>query len=130
MSAWCILQNSYFENVLVHNFRTAELQWLPGVIKELSVANSYKVQLDNDNIVWRYVDHILAWQADCVFPASNNDSDDVLPYPIATQTFTSDEVTLAYSTLVSKKLLTISKLRGESCGILNKKHKNLYITCL
>ena len=61
MSAWCILQSSYFENVLVRNFRTAEPQWLPGVIKELSVANSYKVQLDNDNIVWQYVDDILAW---------------------------------------------------------------------
>ena len=39
------------DNVLVRNFRTAKPQWLPGVIKELSGTNSYKVQLDNDHIV-------------------------------------------------------------------------------
>ena len=39
------------DNVLVCNFRTAEPQWLPGVIKELNGTNSYKVQLDNDHIV-------------------------------------------------------------------------------
>ena len=31
------------DDVLVRNFRTAEPQWLPGVIKELSSTNSYKV---------------------------------------------------------------------------------------
>ena len=81
------------DNVLVRNFRTAESQWLPGVIKELNGTNSYKVQLDNDHIVQQHADHIWARQTDCVFPASSNDYDDVLPCPIAVPTFTSDEAT-------------------------------------
>ena len=83
------------DNVLVRNFRTAEPQWLPEVIKEPSGTNSYKVQLDNDHIVQRHADHIRARQADSVFPASSNDYDDVLPCPIAASTFTSDETTLS-----------------------------------
>ena len=48
--------------VLVHNFsKTAESHWLPGVIKELSGTNAYKVHLDFDgNIVRRHADHIRA----------------------------------------------------------------------
>ena len=59
----------------------------------MSGTNSYKVQLDNDNMVQRHADHIRARQADCVFPTSSNDSDDVVPCPIVVQTFLSDEAT-------------------------------------
>ena len=81
------------DNVLVRNFRTAEPQWSPGVIKELNGTNSYKVQLDNDHIVQQHADHIRPRQADCVFPASSNDYENVLPCPIAAPIFTSDEAT-------------------------------------
>ncbi|MCY3927858.1 MAG: DDE-type integrase/transposase/recombinase [Acidobacteria bacterium] len=80
--------------VLVRNFsRRAETQWLPGIIKEFCGTNSYKVQLNSDNIVRRHADHILARQADCNIPAIDNDSDDVLLYPAQSQAFTSNTTT-------------------------------------
>ena len=49
------------DSVLVRNFgKRTDSQWLPGVITELCGTNSYKVQLDNDQIVQRHADHILA----------------------------------------------------------------------
>ena len=85
------------DSVLVRNFgKRTDSQWLPGVITELCGTNSYEVQLDNDQIVQRHADHILARQADCNIPTSGIDSDDVLPFP-ATSTSNTTPPTLRRS---------------------------------
>ena len=83
------------DSVLVRNFgRGADSsQWLPGVIKELCSTNSYKVQLDSDQIVQRHADHIRARQVDCDIPSSDFDADDVLPFPAASQASNSSNTT-------------------------------------
>ena len=83
------------DSVLVRNFgRGADSsQWLPGVIKELCSTNSYKVQLDSDQIVQRHADHIRARQVDYDIPSSDFDADDVLPFPAASQASNSSNTT-------------------------------------
>ena len=77
------------DSVLVRNFgKKADSQWLPGIVTELLATNSYKVQLDNDQIVQRHTDHILARQSDCIISTPNTDSDDVLPFPVASNSNT------------------------------------------
>ena len=73
--------------VLVQNFgrETVSSQWLPRVIKELCSTNSYKVQLDNDQVVQRHADHIHARQANCNISSIDFDADDVLPFPTTSQ---------------------------------------------
>ena len=55
--------------------------------------NSYKVQLDSDQIVQRHADHIRARQVDCDIPSSDFDADDVLPFPAASQASNSSNTT-------------------------------------
>ena len=111
-------------------YTISETQWLPGVIKELSGTNSFKVQLDNNHIVQRHADHIQARQADCVFPASSNDYDDVLPCPIAVPTSLVMRLHRLFHVGLKETAdrLTVLKLRGERCGIFNKNHKLVYYT--